>query len=453
MAPAQFLCCLCRVVLDDSEIESHISAEHLDYFPFECSYCRKAKQKYWAATKEDMKLHIATNHNGNKSHYFVIEDDAKEIELKKLAKECRRLAIPQTPASDSNSALRSVWTVLNDATSSTNAAENWPDLSRVKQENDEDVIVIEDDDETTAMAHMSSDAHDELPETSGHAMEDQWNIILQSLIPTEEQEVASNFDFSRLNSINLYPGSISAVIENNYESNSSCHGTIEEAQAWEDFWTTMVQPLIQQSLPPAKKIPNIRSHLKDTKKKGKHPTDQPTVKVTHRNGNLKVLWQDQQDYVKAFPNMCLAGKNKPRTSHKNTSAKKSDAITITNIWIDMGETAVFQTSEGRIYQTRPLSEQSFFQILYETGLPQHIEITVVDKPYPKASIISEIKKRFRLSTGQHFVFTLLSQHSVQDEMLRNEYGTLEIKTLPSEIVGYNRIMFHCCAFRIHSVGS
>ncbi|KAI1704590.1 hypothetical protein Ddc_16115 [Ditylenchus destructor] len=470
MAPAQFLCSQCRVVLDDSEIESHISAEHLDYFPFECICCKKAKQKYWAATKEDMKLHIATNHDGNKSHYVVFEDDTKEVELKKLAEECRRSAIPQFPSNYSKNALCRPWNVLNGATSSANTTENWSDT--VKQENDEDIIVIEDENEITAMPNMSSDAnvHDELPETSGHAMENHLNIILQSLIQTEEQEVASNFDFSRLTSINLYPGAnSSALIKNNCEPNSTCnfHRTIED-QDWEDHWNAMVQPPIQQNLKEriSMKILNDRSHLSDNKKQGKQPTDQPTVKVTHRKGELKVLWQNQQNSEKTFPNICLARKNKSNTSHKNMSAKKSDAMEITQIWIDMGETAAFQTSEGRLFQTRPLSEQSFFQILYETGLPQHIEITVVDNHYPKASIINEIKNRFRRSTGQHFVFTLLSQHRVQDELLRNEYGTLQIKTLPSEPSDYNRITFRCCAhfpamvspgltptLRSHSVGS
>ncbi|KAI1693841.1 hypothetical protein DdX_20433 [Ditylenchus destructor] len=71
MASMQLKCNLtvCRdmdVYLDDSEIESHISAKHLDYFPLKCAWCEEGKegQKHFSATKEDMKKHTSKYHNG-----------------------------------------------------------------------------------------------------------------------------------------------------------------------------------------------------------------------------------------------------------------------------------------------------------------------------------------------------------------------------------------------------
>ncbi|KAI1697035.1 zinc-finger double domain-containing protein [Ditylenchus destructor] len=89
--------------------------------------------------------------------YSVFEDEAKEVELKKLAKECRRLSLPQIISNDSKSALLRVWHghVLD--------GENG---LQAKQENHDDVIVIEDDNETAAMPNNSSDGNvlDQLPE-------------------------------------------------------------------------------------------------------------------------------------------------------------------------------------------------------------------------------------------------------------------------------------------------
>ncbi|KAI1694134.1 hypothetical protein DdX_20287 [Ditylenchus destructor] len=129
MAPAQFPCSQC-IVVDDSRIESHISAQHLDYLPFECTWCKETDQKYLAATKKHMTQHMAIYHNGKNSRYSVSEDNAKEVELKALTMECRRLRrnadAPQIPLSDLKSAFRGL-NVLGAATSTGYAAQNGSD--------------------------------------------------------------------------------------------------------------------------------------------------------------------------------------------------------------------------------------------------------------------------------------------------------------------------------------
>ncbi|KAI1690626.1 hypothetical protein DdX_22380 [Ditylenchus destructor] len=167
MASMQLKCNLtkCRdmdVYLDDSDIESHISAKHLSYLPLKCTWCEEENQDHFCATREDIKKHTSINHNGKNARYSVFEDDAKEDELKKLAKECRCSAIPQIISNDSKIALRRVLNVLGGSTSIANVAENG---LQVKQENHDDVIVIEDDNDSAAVPN-SSDGNvlEQLPE-------------------------------------------------------------------------------------------------------------------------------------------------------------------------------------------------------------------------------------------------------------------------------------------------
>ncbi|KAI1690537.1 hypothetical protein DdX_22429 [Ditylenchus destructor] len=139
MASMQYQCNQCHMALDDSQIERHISAQHLDYFPFECAWCKEEDQKHFSATKEDMKQHTSKNHNGNNSRHLVSKDDSKEDELKKLAKECRRSAIPQIPSIDSKAAFCNV---LDSAASTASATEDDPGLTQVKREIDDDISNI-----------------------------------------------------------------------------------------------------------------------------------------------------------------------------------------------------------------------------------------------------------------------------------------------------------------------
>ncbi|KAI1692484.1 hypothetical protein DdX_21228 [Ditylenchus destructor] len=176
MAPAQFPCSQC-IVVDDSGIESHISAAHLNYFPFECSWCKETDQKYLAATKKHMTQHMAIYHNGKNSRYSVSEDDAKEVELKTLAMECRHLrrnaAAPQIPLSDLKSAFR-VLNVLGAATSTGYAAQNGsdPDDDAIPQQQAECITKIEISDQneqSVSQSNISSEnneiSHPVLPKT------------------------------------------------------------------------------------------------------------------------------------------------------------------------------------------------------------------------------------------------------------------------------------------------
>ncbi|KAI1707884.1 putative zinc finger protein R05D3.3 [Ditylenchus destructor] len=86
----QFLCSQCPMVLNESERRQHISAKHLNYFPFECAICREAYKKHSETTEADMDEHIATYHNGNNLGIILLKDQAKEIALNKMIEQCHR---------------------------------------------------------------------------------------------------------------------------------------------------------------------------------------------------------------------------------------------------------------------------------------------------------------------------------------------------------------------------
>ncbi|KAI1702786.1 hypothetical protein DdX_15296 [Ditylenchus destructor] len=152
----QFICSQCRMILDESERSSHISAQHLDYFPFECATCKKANKKHLETTEADMYEHISTCHNGNNLGIVLLKDQAKDAELNKMIEECICLSIPQTPPIDSKIELRRALNLIDSAETSTgygNAAPNGPALIDVndQNDNDDDVIIIEDDLEDVAI--------------------------------------------------------------------------------------------------------------------------------------------------------------------------------------------------------------------------------------------------------------------------------------------------------------
>ncbi|KAI1707874.1 hypothetical protein Ddc_14592 [Ditylenchus destructor] len=144
-----FICSQCRMILSESERRSHISAEHLDYFPFGCPFCKKANKKHLETTKDDMDEHIATYHNGNNLGVLLLDDKAKEIELNRMIDQCQDFK------------------QLNGARTSAgnrNTAQNASGSAQVKDEigSDDDVIIIEDDSETAGMPNNPSGGN--LPE-------------------------------------------------------------------------------------------------------------------------------------------------------------------------------------------------------------------------------------------------------------------------------------------------
>ncbi|KAI1704394.1 hypothetical protein DdX_14261 [Ditylenchus destructor] len=163
----EYMCSQCRTVLDESERRTHISAEHLDYFPFGCATCRKASLKLLATVEAHMNKHIATCHNSNNLGIVLLKDQAKEVALNEMVDQC--IPIQQMPSNDSKSELRRALNLLDGAGTSigsSNSVQNGPELTRMKDENgsDDDVIVIEDEIETVEMPNNSSG--DNLPEPS-----------------------------------------------------------------------------------------------------------------------------------------------------------------------------------------------------------------------------------------------------------------------------------------------
>ncbi|KAI1715153.1 hypothetical protein Ddc_11081 [Ditylenchus destructor] len=139
----QFICSQCRMILSESERRSHISAEHLDYFPIGCPFCKKANKKHLETTKDDMDEHIATYHNGNNLGILLLEDKAKEVELNRMIEQCQDFKQLNGAGTSAGSG---------------NTAQNGSGSAQVKDEigSDDDIIILEDDTETAAMPNNSS---------------------------------------------------------------------------------------------------------------------------------------------------------------------------------------------------------------------------------------------------------------------------------------------------------
>ncbi|KAI1707870.1 hypothetical protein Ddc_14588 [Ditylenchus destructor] len=122
---------------------------------------------YLAATEDDMDLHISANHGEHNSGILKLKNPAKEVELNKMIEQCRRWPLQQGHSSDSQNEFRRPSDLLDGPGTSTgigNAAQNGPGFTRVKEEigSDDDVMIIEDSNETSAMLNNSS--HGDSPE-------------------------------------------------------------------------------------------------------------------------------------------------------------------------------------------------------------------------------------------------------------------------------------------------
>ncbi|KAI1701903.1 hypothetical protein Ddc_17347 [Ditylenchus destructor] len=119
----------------------HISAQHLDYFPFGCTFCKKANLKFLATTEADMNQHISTHHNGNNLGIVLLKDQIREAELNRMIEECHQLPIQQIPSTDSKIELHRALNLHNTSATTIRtgyAVLNGSGLSQVSDENGTD---------------------------------------------------------------------------------------------------------------------------------------------------------------------------------------------------------------------------------------------------------------------------------------------------------------------------
>ncbi|KAI1702782.1 hypothetical protein DdX_15292 [Ditylenchus destructor] len=195
----QFICSQCRTILDESERRLHISAQHLEYFPYECSFCQKTNLKFLATTEADMDEHISTYHNGNNAVTLHNKKKDKEVELNKMVEQCICLSIPQTPPIDSKIELRRALNLLDSAGTSTvcgNVTQNGFGLTEVKLEsdNDDDVTIIDHDSEIAALSKNTSGGNLSEHPTQEHA---ECLAVIEHKEPNEDSTtnlVIENYD-------------------------------------------------------------------------------------------------------------------------------------------------------------------------------------------------------------------------------------------------------------------
>ncbi|KAI1695510.1 hypothetical protein Ddc_21183 [Ditylenchus destructor] len=104
------------------------------------------------------------SHDVMNAGIVILSDQAKEVELNKMIDQCHRFPIQQISSNDSLSELRQALNLLNGAETlagNGNIEQNGPALTKNIQEsdNDDDIIIIEDVNETTAMSNNSSDGN------------------------------------------------------------------------------------------------------------------------------------------------------------------------------------------------------------------------------------------------------------------------------------------------------
>ncbi|KAI1713632.1 hypothetical protein Ddc_11887 [Ditylenchus destructor] len=83
-------CSQCRMILNEQEKKAHISAQHLSYFPFRCSFCARANKMYSETTEEDILQHIATSHH-REVGIDLVRDQDKEVTLNRMMEECQQI--------------------------------------------------------------------------------------------------------------------------------------------------------------------------------------------------------------------------------------------------------------------------------------------------------------------------------------------------------------------------
>ncbi|KAI1694274.1 ikaros family zinc finger protein [Ditylenchus destructor] len=119
MTETPFICNECHMDLNESNVRLHISAKHLDYFPYKCLTCKDVGIKHETVSAELMYEHTSTVHEGTEPE--IRFSMTKENELKVAVENCRRLSAEQILLNDSKDALCQVFNLFN-VTSTTNSS-------------------------------------------------------------------------------------------------------------------------------------------------------------------------------------------------------------------------------------------------------------------------------------------------------------------------------------------
>ncbi|KAI1691389.1 zinc-finger double domain-containing protein [Ditylenchus destructor] len=136
MDPTPFFCDECHMDLDESNVRNHISAIHLNYFPFKCFTCKAKGVNHVTLSKELMYEHTSTVHQGNAMDVRLFMD--RENELEAAVEMCRRPSAEQLSLNDSKHDIRQGFISLCDTLTDTrdDTIENEVTSSEIKQEYD-----------------------------------------------------------------------------------------------------------------------------------------------------------------------------------------------------------------------------------------------------------------------------------------------------------------------------
>ncbi|KAI1694706.1 hypothetical protein DdX_19965 [Ditylenchus destructor] len=136
MAQTPFFCDECHMGLDEWNVRNHISAMHLNYFPYKCFACKGKGINYETLSAELMYEHSSTVHVGAVPDVRLFMD--REGELNAAVDNCRRPTAEQVSLTDSKHAIRQVFISLADTLTDTrnDAIENEVTSTEIKQEND-----------------------------------------------------------------------------------------------------------------------------------------------------------------------------------------------------------------------------------------------------------------------------------------------------------------------------
>ncbi|KAI1697088.1 hypothetical protein Ddc_19921 [Ditylenchus destructor] len=129
MAQTSFYCQECQMDFQEvSDIKRHISAEHIDYFPYKCLTCKKIGVRHETVSVELMREHTSTVHVGTEPNvrFSTTEEDELDIAIEK----CRR--------NDSKDAVRKVVITIGDTLADTGngAIENVVTSTEFEREGD-----------------------------------------------------------------------------------------------------------------------------------------------------------------------------------------------------------------------------------------------------------------------------------------------------------------------------
>ncbi|KAI1707247.1 hypothetical protein Ddc_14948 [Ditylenchus destructor] len=138
MTQTPFFCNVCRMDLDEWNVRNHISAMHLNYFPFKCFACKTKGVNHETLSAELMYEHTSTVHQGTVMDVRLFMD--REDELNAAVENCRRPSPEQVPPNDSKQCLRQVFISLGETLTDTrddaqdDAIENEVTSTEIKQE-------------------------------------------------------------------------------------------------------------------------------------------------------------------------------------------------------------------------------------------------------------------------------------------------------------------------------